>query len=89
LATQGRVLVECEICKGYGLIPAEIAYGVVCARCGGAGGHEHAFTPFSGIKKYPGIKRVRRSGGRDPMALVDSTEAIGIPYGDFVKGKRP
>jgi hypothetical protein len=82
-------MVECDVCRGYGIFPAELAVGVICVRCNGAGGHEHTFTQFSGLKKYPGIKRVRRSGGRDPMSTAKDSATVGISYGDFIKGKKP
>lgn len=91
MSTQAKVLVECEICGGFGVLAAELGMGVVCARCGGNGGHELAYTPFKGLRKRQGIRRVRRAGRYHLSAPADGkkTAMDGIPYADFMKGKRP
>ena len=91
MTAQAKILVECEICGGYGVLAAETGVGVVCARCGGAGGPELVYTPFKGIKKRQGIRRVRRAGRYRLSAPPAEQKAgmDGIPYADFLKGKRP
>lgn len=91
MANQVKVLVECEVCDGYGIHPVELGFGVLCARCHGSGGYELAYTLFTGLKKRTGIQRVRRSGRYRLSTPVEQQKAgvVGIPYADFLKGKRP
>ena len=91
MASQVKVLVECEVCDGYGIHQVELGFGVICARCHGTGGNELSYTPFTGLKKRTGIRRVRRSGRYRLSTPVEEQKAgmEGIPYADFMNGKRP
>lgn len=83
---QPTIVVACDSCGETGVLPGiRNDIGIVCARCSGNGFYERAYTPFTGLKKRGGIKRVRRSG----QGVLNDASEVGITYAEFLKGKRP
>jgi len=85
-----RVIAECDACDGTGCLLIDGAprgkkqIAILCARCEGAGAINLNYTAFTGLKKRADVAKVRRSG-----AFLFSKTPHEIPYGEFLKGKRP
>lgn len=79
----------CEYCEGAGVLvdKNDPTVGILCAGCDGRGHRELTYVPFTGRKKIPGIKRVRRSG--TGLVNLSPKKPVMISYADFLKGKRP
>lgn len=82
-----KIIVQCESCGGTGLYQGMCEKKdepVVCLNCGGTGGVELSYTPYTGRKKKRGVKCVRLSRGNFILNCggVDGTE---MSYAEFLK----
>jgi hypothetical protein len=83
-----KIIIACGPCEETGVIAVQGAVGTVCAHCDGHGFIEQSYKPFTGQKRRPGIKTIRRSGqGVLPIGI--KRDDAGVAYDDFLRGKRP
>jgi hypothetical protein len=85
------VQAECSSCGGTGVycgFAEPKGTGVVCLDCDGSGCKKIGYFPFTARKRRSGVNTVCRGRGSLVATGVGPANA-GIPYEDFLKGKKP